>query len=122
VTVEEDEVEEFVAVDVELEARLVVVDDVVNIVLVDETPPAAVVDVEEPPVELVDEARDAELVLLVVVLVRPPMLGKTAKATTTMMTIKPMTPATNARLKAARRVPERVREKDLTGLLRSERP
>jgi hypothetical protein len=99
-----------VAVDVELEVRLVVEDDVVRIVLVDETPPVAVVDVEEPPAELVDEARDAELVLLVVVLVRPPMLGKTAKATTTITTIKPMIPATNARLTAARYVPERVRE------------
>jgi hypothetical protein len=98
-----------VAVDVELEARLVEEDDVVKIVLVDETPPVAVVDAEEPPAELVDEARDAELELLVV-LVRPPMLGRTAKATTTMMTIKPMIPATNTRLTAARRVPERVRE------------
>lgn len=111
----DEEVEEFVAVDVEVGARLEVEEDVVRIVLVIEMLPVVVVaavDVEEPPTELVDEARDpAEVVVLLAVeLVRPPMPGKTAKATMTMMTMKPMMPAANTRLTAARRVPVRVRE------------
>jgi hypothetical protein len=111
-----------VRADVELDARLVE-DEVVKIMLVDEMLLPVGVDVEEPPAELVDEAREAELVLLVAVVPCPPILGKIAKATIRIMTMKTMKPATNTRLTtAARRVPERVRKKDLTGLLRLERP